>query len=96
MNDVVFEQLAASYDAAYEILLPVVENIINNKITDIDLIEHTLDQILDIHTEKGFNLFLKLVFYYSSIHLEKSFAYIDMLKEYRSEEYEQYVKKLKK
>lgn len=99
MSDEVLKKLAnellKKYDEAYNIWCLAVNNIINNKITDIELIEHTLDQIMDIYTEKGFNLFIKLLFYYSSVDLEKSYAYFDILKEQRSEEYDEYIKKLK-
>ena len=100
MSDEVFKELSKEltkqYDEAYNIWVLVVDNIINNKLRDIDLIEHTLDNIIGIYTEKGFNLFIKLLFYYSSVDLEKSYDYFDILKEQRSEEYDEYIKKLKK
>ena len=89
-------ELAKLYDAAYEIYKKDVDNIIDNKIVDVHYIEHTLDNCLGIYTEKGFDLFLKLVFYYSTVNLECSYAYIDILKEQRKEEYDDYVKKLEK
>jgi hypothetical protein len=83
-----------SYEEKYNIYYPLVERIINKKIKDIHEIESTLDLVLEIYTEKGFNLFLKLLFYYSEVDMEKSYAYLDLLKEYRKEEYDEYIKKL--
>ena len=90
------KELMKSYEEAYNIYSQEVERIINNKITDDVLIEHTLDAILDIYTEKGFYLFLKLLFYYSTVNLEKSYTYFDILKDERREEYDEYIKKLEK
>ena len=84
------------YEKAYEIHKLDVNHIIDNKITDINYIERTLDNCLVIYTEKGFYLFLKLLFYYSDIDPEKSYAYFDILKEERKEEYDDYIKKLEK
>lgn len=86
--------LVDSYEEMYKLCYSEVTRIINNHITDINIIEHTLDLILDIYTDKGFYLFMKLLFYYSDIDLEKSFAYLDILKEDRKEEYDEYIKKL--
>ncbi len=90
------QKLFDCYEEMYNLCYPEVERIIIYQITDVSLIEHTLDRVLDIYTEKGFNLFLKLLFYYSTIDLEKTYAYIDILKETRKDEYNEYVKKLKK
>ena len=88
--------LLNTYEKMYNIYYPEVERIITYQIRDINLIENTLDHILDIYTEKGFYLFLKLVFYYSTVDIEKAYKYIDILKDIRHEEYEQYVKTLKR
>ena len=100
MSDEVLKKLAKElmecYDKAYNIYKIDVDNIINNKITDIHYIEQTLDNCLDIYIDKGFNLFMKLLMYYSEVDLEKSFAYVDIVKEDRKEEYDEYVKKMVK
>ena len=88
--------LVNCWEEMYNIYYPEVERIITYQIKDTNLIEHTLDHILDIYTEKGFKLYLKLVFYYSTFNIEGAYAYINILKEERQEEYEEYVKKLKK
>ena len=90
------KELVKSYNELYNIYVKEVDRIINNNINDTDLIEHTLDGILDIYTEKGFYLFLKLLFYYSTINLEKSYTYFDILEDERREEYDEYIKKLAK
>lgn len=90
------KSLMNSYEEMYNICYPLIQKIIDDQIKDIDLIEHTLDHCLDIFTEKGFYLFLKLVFYYSTVDLEKSYAYLNILQKDRKEEYDEYVKKLKK
>ena len=98
MSDEVFSKLAEElkemYDKAYELYKVEVDTIINNKITDINYIEYTLDKCLEIYTEKGFYLFMKLLMYYSEVDLEKSFAYVDLVKEQRKEEFDEYEKKL--
>lgn len=85
--------LMDSYEKMYRLCYPQVQRIIEYQITDIDLIEHTLDQTLDIYTEKGFYLFLKLLLYYRTVDLENAHAYLEILKENRMEEYNEFVKK---
>ena len=100
MIDDYFKELAKmlmdSYEEAYNICLPKVEKIIKYQINDINVIERTLDQALDIYTEKGFYLFLKLLMYYYTVNFVRAEEYLEILKEDRKEEYEEFVKKLKK
>ena len=84
------------YEKAYKLCYPEVKRIITYKITDINLIERTLDQALDIYTEKGFYLFLKLLDYYKTVNYNNAKEYFEILKEQREEEYSDFVKKLKK
>ena len=88
--------LMDSYEAMYKLCYHEVVRIIEYKIKDVNLIEHTLDQILDIYTEKGFYLFLKLLDYYKTVNNNHALEYLELLKEQREEEYSDYVKKLKK
>ena len=88
--------LVASYEEAYQLCLPEVERIIKYQIKDIDLIEHTLDQVLNIYTNKGFYLFIRLLLYYRTINLRNAKDYLEILKEDRREEYDDFVKTLKK
>ena len=90
------EELLVSYNLAYDLCYPKVEKIINYKIRDNDLIEHTLDEALDIYTEKGFYLFLKLLIYYRTVNKEKAKTYLEILKTDREEEYLEFVKKYHK
>ena len=93
---VLAEGLIECYEKMYWICYPMVQRIIQYKIEDTDIIEHTLDQTLDIYTEKGFNLFIKLLLYYKTVDLEKTYAYLKILKEERMDEYDEFVKKYKK
>ena len=90
------ESLLSSYEEAYNLCYPTVERIIQYEIKDIDLIEHTLDQALDIYTEKGFNLFIVLLLYYQTVNYQRACEYLEILKDDRKEEYDDYVKKYKK
>ena len=99
MTDEVYAEMSKEskmhYDELYNYYCPIVDDIINKQVKDIDLIEHVLDQVIEIYTEKGFYLFMKLLFYYSTVDLEKSYSYFDIISKNRSEEYEEYVKKIK-
>ena len=88
--------LMDSYEAMYKLCYHEVVRIIEYKIKDVNLIEHTLDKTLDIYTEKGFYLFLKLLDYYKTVNYNHALEYLEFLKEQREEEYSDYVKKLKK
>ena len=90
----VAKELMKCYEKAYEIHKLEVDYIINNQITDINYIEHTLDYCLDIYTDKGFNLFLKLLLYYKKVNLENAYIYLEILKDIRKEEYDDFKKKL--
>lgn len=88
--------LMACYEEMYKLCYSEVERIIKYKIKDINLIEHTLDQALDIYTEKGFYLFIKLLLYYQTVNLQNAYEYLEILKEDRQEEYDEFVKIYKK
>ena len=88
--------LVKCWDEMYNHCYPEVERIIKYNIRDINLIEHTLDQALDIYTEKGFNLFIKLLLYYRTINYQNAKEYLEILKETRDEEYRDFVKKYTK
>lgn len=88
--------LVACYEEAYQLCLPEVERIIKYQIKDIDLIERTLDQALNIYTDKGFYLFIRLLLYYRTVNLEYAKDYLEILKEDRKEEYDDFIKTLKK
>lgn len=88
--------LMNSYEKMYELCYLEVERIIKYRICDISLIEHTLDMALEIYTEKGFYLFLKLLLYYRTVNFKNACEYLEILKEDRFEEYDEFVKKYKK
>ena len=90
------QELAYLYEEAYEIYKFEVEKIINLKIRDINYIERTLDYILDIYTDKGFNLFMELLLYYRTVNEKNAKEYLEILKEQRGDEYQDFVKTIKK
>ena len=75
---------------------PVGKLIIQNRIKDTDYIEYYLDRVMDIYTEKGFYLFIELVLYYSTVNLNNAREYLNILKELREEEYNDFIKKYQK
>ncbi len=84
------------YEDIYNTYYKIVENIINNSIRDEELIKDTLDHIIYIYTEKGFDLYIKLLFYYATFNVEATYKYISDLKILREKDYRAYVKKLEK
>lgn len=89
MYDEIFElakSLMVIYDRMYEELEPLVLDIINNNICDIKLIEHTLDLLFGVPTEKGEKLYRKLCEYYSHINKEYADDYLDFYDEMYGEE----------
>ena len=80
------------FEYQYNLLKPQVLEIINNKVKDIDIIEKYLDMLLNIQTDKGCNLFLRLCNYYYSINKENAQIYIDTYNEI----YEENAKLIKK
>ena len=99
MNDEIIKlckELMSLYEKAYYLYEPRVNLIIENKITDINYIENTLDYVMDIYTEKGFNLFLKLLLYYSTVNYNNAKDYLEIFKEQREEEYSDFIKEQQK
>lgn len=90
------ELLMESYNEAYSYYEPIVKMIIKSKCKDINYIEHTLDNVMDIYTDKGFDLFIELLTYYKTINNENANEYQEILKDMREEEYNEYVKRLVK
>ena len=84
------------YEQIYNEYSNEVDMIINNNITDHNIIENTLNKILSINTNKGFDLYMKLWLYYSNIALEKSFICLSHAKKERQKDFDEYVKKLEK
>ena len=66
---------------------PIVDNMINNKIIDINKIEWTLDRVMDFAVnDKGLALFEKLREYYATIDLEAANDYWKFYQEYFGDE----------
>ena len=89
-------ELARLYEEAYLIYEPLVNGIIDNKIRDINYIENIIDHVMDIYTEKGFYLCVKLIIYYSSINYNNAQEYLKILKEQRFDEYSELIDKIMK
>ena len=88
--------LMDSYNESYNYYEPIVKMIIKTNNKDINYIENTLDNIMDIYTDKGFDLFIELLNYYKNINKENANEYQEILKDMREEEYNEHVKKLVK
>ena len=74
--DDIAKELNKLYDMAYEIALNDYMYITENKITDADTIEHCFDKLLEIPTQKGYILLLKLYNYYRNIDLKTANFYL--------------------
>ena len=72
------KKLMELYDIIYEELKNKVKYIINKKITDENIIEHMLDDIVNIPTEKCNQLFLYFCQYVSLFNKEVVNNYIDL------------------
>jgi predicted transcriptional regulator len=89
-------ELARLYEEAYLTYEPLVNGIIDNKIRDINYIENIIDHVMDIYTEKGFYLCVKLIIYFSSINYNNAQEYLKILKEQRFDEYSELIDKIMK
>lgn len=88
--------LVKIYEIKYEMVKPQVINIIKNRITNKDIIEHTLDQTLDIPTDKGYELHSLLCRYFSMIDKESAEFYMNEYNNFWNEEDEEKWKDIKK
>ena len=66
---------------ALEMVYKEVDRIINNKITDISIIEHVLDIILGFNYVDAFDIFNKLNNYYENVNKDYSHEYKLIYKE---------------
>ena len=85
--------LVKIYEEKYNLLCPIVLEVVNKKEENINVIEHLLDLLLDLPTTKGEELFYYLVNYYSSLNKEDADFYMNEYKNLYGEENED-VKKL--
>ena len=75
------KKLSNMYETMYQQVESQVNDIINKNITDINTIEHCLDYILGIPTDKGWNLFQRLASYYMIINKGNALSYLEIYKE---------------
>ena len=80
------KQIHELYKIMYEMIKPEVMYIINKKVKNINIIENTLDRLLDIPTDEGYELFLKLCNYYATIDKEGAKFYLESYEEIYGEE----------
>ena len=69
-------KLAKLYEILYVELTKEIDTIIDEKITDVIRIEECLERILNIPTEKGCQLLIRLCTYYMNINEEHAKFYI--------------------
>jgi len=75
-------------DLTYQEIEPRVLHIIKNNIKDINLIEHTLDILLNVPTEKGCTLFIKLCNYISKFNRQLADEYLEIYDDIYSEHHQ--------
>lgn len=80
------KQIHELHKIMYEMIKPEVMYIINKKVKNINIIENTLDRLLDIPTDEGYELFLKLCNYYATIDKEGAKFYLESYEEIYGEE----------
>ena len=79
MNEEVFKLVSTLndlYESNYKNIEPLVLELINNNIKDINLIESYLDTLLSIPTDKSYILLKRLCDYYKTINKENADFYI--------------------
>ena len=69
--------LVELWDISYEYLKIDVANIINRKITNPVIIEHCLDNFLNVPTDKSYKLLQKLCEYYKKIDEDSAKFYLE-------------------
>ena len=78
--------LVVLWDLAYEQIKPMVDYIIKNNIRDSQRIDLYLEKILDIPTEKCYQLYLKLCAYYATFNYESAKEYLALYEELYGED----------
>ena len=87
------QELIDLYDIAYEHIKPKVTYIINNEIKDIDFICHILDELLNIPTDKSYNLFIELCNYTYKFDKNIANEYLEIYQELYGEDEKENKKK---
>jgi len=77
----IMNNLKEMYEYEYHRLMPVVNDIISNRITNINIIETVLDKLLCCYYDKCIELFLKLCNYYFTVNEEYANEYMEFFKE---------------
>ena len=82
--DSIFElakELNKLYETTYNLIAPDIEKIIRSKNRDIHLIEAYLDKLLDIPTDKAYNLLVRLCNYCMNIDKDIAEFYLNEYEE---------------
>ena len=80
------EELYIMYESMTKMLKKNVTFLIRNNVKDVKIIETYLDQLLNIPTEKSFELFKQLCDYYMTINKENAESYLEIYKEMYEED----------
>lgn len=80
------KKLYELYEVLYLDLVDDVSYIIKKNIRNTKFIENTLDNLLNVPTDKAYNLFITLCNYYMTIDKEAALNYIDIYQELYGEE----------
>ena len=81
--------LMDTYENAYQSLKPVVFSIIKDRVKKIDYIEHVLDSLLDLPTEKAYKLFVVLCDYVETFNKEVAADYLNIYKELYGDDFQE-------
>ena len=76
----------------YQLVEPIVLDIINSRSKSSSLIESYLDDLLNIPTDESYELFKKLCAYYSTIDKEGADFYLNTWNEMYEDDYQEEVK----
>lgn len=66
------------YDIAYEQVKPKVQYLIVHHVQDMNVIDHIFDEVLNIPTEKAYQLYLQLCNYVATFNPKEAKEYIDL------------------
>ena len=80
------QELIVLWDMAYKRIKPEVEDIIKNHICDSERIDRCLEQILNIPTEKCYQLYIELCTYYATFNEQNAKEYLQIYDELYGED----------
>ncbi len=78
--------LVEVYEMAYQLVKPKVDYIIKNNIRDIKIIDKIFDELLNVPTDKGYELFVELCSYVSQFNRKIVEEYVAIYKDLYGDE----------